>query len=204
MLDKKLRDLLSDQINYEFYSAYIYLAMSAYYSNINLNGFSSWFKVQAMEERDHALLQIQYMLNNYTEIDFKTIAKPENVYTEVDQPLTVSLEHERRVTQRIYNIYSVASDLKDYRTTQFLDWFVKEQGEEEKNSENNIKNYQLFGADPKGLFLLDAEMLKRVYMPPTLLLWLNKIKFKYNDMFSMPVAFNGAKQCSVVTQLLIT
>jgi ferritin len=170
MLDKKLCDLLSDQMNYEFYSAYIYLAMSAYYSSINLNGYASWFKIQAMEERDHALLQMQYMLNNYTEIDFKAIEKPEFEYTAVDQPLMVSLDHERRVTQRIYNIYSVASDLKDYRTTQFLDWFVKEQGEEEKNSENNIKNYQLFGADPKGLFLLDAEMLKRVYMPPTLVL----------------------------------
>jgi ferritin len=170
MLDKKLRDLLSDQMNFEFYSAYIYLAMSSYYSNINLNGYASWFKVQAMEERDHALLQMQYMINNNTVIDFKEIEKPKNIYTEIDQPLVVSLEHERKVTQRIYNIYSVASELKDYRIVQFLDWFVKEQGEEEKNSENNIKNYQLFGSDPKGLFLLDAEMLKRVYMPPSLVL----------------------------------
>lgn len=170
MLDKKLNELLCDQMNFEFYSAYIYLAMSAYYTSINLNGYANWFKIQTMEERDHALLQMQYMLNNNAEVDFKTIAKPEHIYTAVDQPLNVSLEHERIVTQRIYNIYSVASEIKDYRTTQFLDWFVKEQGEEEKNSENNIKNYQLFGTDPKGLFLLDAEMLKRVYMPPSLVL----------------------------------
>ncbi|MPN29639.1 putative bacterial non-heme ferritin [bioreactor metagenome] len=81
-----------------------------------------------------------------------------------------SLEHERKVTASINNIYAVAYGLKDFRTMQFLDWFVKEQGEEEHNADSIIKKYDLFGSDPKGLYMLDNELGTRVYAPPSLVL----------------------------------
>jgi ferritin len=85
-------------------------------------------------------------------------------------PLNFGLEHERYVTSLIHNIYSAANDAKDFRTMQFLDWFVKEQGEEEKNAEDLIKKFNLFGQDPKGLYMLDNELKARVYAPPSLII----------------------------------
>ena len=80
------------------------------------------------------------------------------------------LEHEQYVTASINNIYAAAFKINDFRTMQFLDWFIKEQGEEEKNADENIKKFDLFGSDPKGLYMLDSEMKARVYAPPSLVL----------------------------------
>ena len=83
---------------------------------------------------------------------------------------TWRLEHERYVTSLIHAIYDAAYEVRDFRTMQFLDWFVKEQGEEEKNAEDLIKKMELFGSDPKGLYLLDSELAARVYTAPSLVL----------------------------------
>lgn len=85
-------------------------------------------------------------------------------------PLTAALEHEREVTASINNIYAAAYEAKDFRTMQFLDWFVKEQGEEEKSTEDLVKRFELFGNDAKGLYMLDAELGARVYAAPSLVL----------------------------------
>ena len=85
-------------------------------------------------------------------------------------PLEAGAKHERYVTGLINNIYAVAYEKKDFRTTQFLDWFVKEQGEEEKNADHMVDQYKLFGNDPKGLYALDREFATRVYNPPSLVL----------------------------------
>lgn len=170
MLDKQVLKLLNEQIVKEFYSAYLYLDMSNYYSNKNLNGFANWFKVQAMEERDHAMLFITYILNSGEEAVLGDIAAPAQNYKGFGDPPALALEHERTVTASIYNIYSAASEKKDFRTMQFLDWFVKEQGEEEKNTDDMVKRYELFGGDSKSLYMLDAELGTRIYAPPTLVL----------------------------------
>ena len=91
-------------------------------------------------------------------------------YEDFREPANAAFEHEKKVTASINNIYSVAYEQKDFRTMQFLDWFVKEQGEEEKNTEDLVKRYDLFGKDVKGLYLLDAELASRMYTPPTLVL----------------------------------
>ena len=85
-------------------------------------------------------------------------------------PLATALEHEYMVSARINDIYAAAYELKDFRTMQFLDWFVKEQGEEEQNTDELLKRYDLFGSDPKGLYMLDAELSARVYNPPSLVI----------------------------------
>ncbi len=170
MLKKEVAKLLNEQINKEFYSAYLYLDMSNYYNLKNLNGFSNWFKVQAQEERDHALLFTTYLQNNNEEIKLTPISGPDKIYSDFKAPLTAALDHERLVTASIYNIYEEASRQKDFRTQQFLNWFVTEQGEEEKNTEDLIDRYDLFGNDAKSLYLLDAELAARIYAPPSLVI----------------------------------
>lgn len=170
MLDEKIVKLLNEQFNYELFSAYFYLDIHAYYADKNLNGFANWFMIQTQEERDHAMLFLQYILNNSAKGLFPDIKGPDHHFEGVEAPLKATLAHEQFVTSRIHNIYGAALDVKDFRTTQFLDWFVKEQGEEEKNVEDVLKKYELFGADGKGLYLLDQELGARVYTAPTLVL----------------------------------
>lgn len=170
MLNKKITELLNQQINKELFSAYLYLDMANYYADEGLSGFENWFYIQAQEERDHAMLIRTYMLNNSEKVVFEAIAKPDLEYESFDAPLKEALEHERFITDSIHTIYAAAQEIKDFRTMQFLDWFIKEQGEEEKNSEDLIRKYELFGSDSKGLYMFDTELGARVYAPPTLVL----------------------------------
>ena len=170
MLDKKVAELINDQINKELYSAYLYLDFSIYYDEEGLDGFANWYKIQTMEERDHALLMMQYLQNNGEKVTLEAIAKPDKVLKDKLEVLEFGLEHERYVTSLIHNIYDAAYSVRDFRTMQFLDWFVKEQGEEEKNAEDLIKKMQLFGDDAKGLYMLNSEMAARVYSAPSLVL----------------------------------
>lgn len=170
MLNEKLSNLLNEQINKEFYSAYLYLDMSNYYLEEGLNGFGNWFKVQAQEERDHALLFMEYLQNNSEKVTLGEIKSPNISFINYKVPLDESLKHEQYVTASINNIYDEAFKLKDFRTMQFLDWFIKEQGEEEKNSEDLIKKFELFGTDAKGLYMLDSELGTRAYSAPSLVL----------------------------------
>lgn len=170
MLDKKVVELLNQQINKELYSAYLYLDFSNYCMDQGLDGFGNWYKVQTQEERDHALLFIQYLQNNGEKVVLDTIEKPGIQLSDVKTVLEEGLKHEQYVTSLIHNIYDAAYSVKDFRTMQFLDWFVKEQGEEENNAENLVKKYQLFGGDPKSLYMLDSELGARVYSAPSLVL----------------------------------
>lgn len=170
MLDKKVVELLNQQINKEFYSAYLYLDFSNYCIDQGLDGFGNWYKVQTQEERDHALLFIQYLQNNGEQVVLEAIDKPDIQLADVKTVLEEGLKHEQYVTSLIHNIYDAAYSVKDFRTMQFLDWFVKEQGEEETNTENLVKKYQLFGGDPKSLYMLDNELGARVYSAPSLVL----------------------------------
>ncbi len=170
MLSEKVKTLLNEQINKELYSAYLYLEFSNYYQEEGLEGFANWYYVQAQEERDHAMLMLKYLQNNSCHITLETIEKPDKVMKSLKDPLVFGLEHEQYVTSLIHDIYDAAHDDKDYRTMQFLDWFVKEQGEEEKNSEDMIRKYELFGNDPRSLYLLDSELKSRTYQAPSLTL----------------------------------
>lgn len=170
MLEKKVSELLNDQINKELYSGYLYLDFSNYYQEQGLAGFANWYMVQAQEERDHAMLILKYMQNNGEKVTLEAVAKPDKTLDSLSAPLNEGLEHERYVTSLIHNIYDAAQSAKDFRTTQFLDWFVKEQGEEETNAEDLVKKMELFGGDAKGLYMLDQELGARVYSAPALVL----------------------------------
>lgn len=170
MLDKKITELLNAQINKELYSAYLYLDISNYYADNGLDGFANWYRVQAQEERDHAMLFLDYLRNNSSRAALETVDGPSQHFESFGQPLDAGLSHERYVTKLIHRIYDAAYSAKDFRTMQFLDWFVREQGEEEKSAEDLITKYRLFGSDPKGLYLLDAELAARTYAAPSLAL----------------------------------
>ena len=170
MLDRKVAKLLNEQITKELYSAYLYLDFSVYYESEGLDGFANWYMIQAQEERDHAMLFLRYLQNNGEKVDLGTIDKPDIVLENLMDPLKAGFEHEQYVTSLINDIYGAAYDVKDFRTMQFLDWFVKEQLEEEKNADDMIKKMELFGSDPKGLYSLDAEYAARIYTAPSLVL----------------------------------
>ena len=169
-MNETIFSLLNQQINKEFYSAYLYLDISKYYDKLDLDGYANYYMIQAQEERDHALLFLKYMQNNGLDIFFETIEKPEPAFDSVLAPLEIAAEHERYVTSLINDIYHECHEAKDYRTMKFLDWFVDEQMEEEENADKMISRYKLFGSDPKGLYSLDQEYAARVYTAPSLVL----------------------------------
>lgn len=170
MLNTKVSELLNQQINKELYSAYLYLDFSNYFSEKGLDGFANWYMIQAQEERDHAMLFYKYLQNNNEKITLVAIAKPDKSLDSDMTVLKAGLEHEEYVTSLINDIYAAAYEVKDFRTMQFLDWFVKEQGEEETNANDLISKMELFGSDPKGLYMLNSELGARVYSAPSLVL----------------------------------
>ncbi len=169
-MNEKVAQLINQQINKEFYSAYLYLEFSNFYAAVGLDGFENWYKVQAQEERDHAMLFYQYLLNNDIKVTFEAIDKPECTLTDNMVPLKKALEHEKYVTSLINDIYATAFEVRDFRTMQLLDWFVKEQGEVEKTASDLITKMELFGTDAKGLYMLNSELNARVYTPASLVL----------------------------------
>ena len=170
MLNEKVHALLNQQINKEFYSAYLYLDFSNYFKAKGLDGFANWYMIQAQEERDHAMLFYTYLQNENMPVTLEAIAKPDKTFDSHMAVLEAGLEHEQYVTSLINDIYGAAYDVRDFRTMQFLDWFVKEQLEEEENADKLVNKYQLFGDDPKSLYLLDQELAARVYSAPSLVL----------------------------------
>ena len=170
MLNEKVASLLNTQVNKEFYSAYLYLHFSNFYSELGLDGFSNWYMIQAQEERDHAMLFVKYLQNNGAPVVYEAIDKPAADLKDKMDPLTAGLEHEKYVTGLIHTIYEAAYETRDFRTMQFLDWFVKEQGEEETNASDLVKKMELFGGDAKALYMLDSELGGRTYSAPSLVL----------------------------------
>lgn len=159
MLNPTVSKLLNEQINKEMYSAYLYLDMANFYVNKGLNGFANWFSKQAKEEMEHAIKFMHYLQDNQFEVSLEAIAKPSLTSKELREPLVESYKHEQFVTASINNIYLEASKVHDYRTMDFLAWFIKEQGEEEKNANDLIVDFDWH--NPNGLFALDAKLANR-------------------------------------------
>jgi len=162
-MDKKVYELINDQINKELYSGYLYLSFADYYEDEGLKGFANWYVIQAQEERDHALIFRKYLLDNDCPVVLKAIDAPFWKFDDHLAPLEAGLEHEQYVTSLINDIFAAAEEARDYRTMQFLKWFIDEQLEEEANARDMISNMKLFGGDPKGLYDLDREYAARVY-----------------------------------------
>ena len=168
-LQPQVTEVLNNQINKELYSSYLYLTFADYYDDRGLKGFANWYEIQAQEEMDHAMAIRRYLLDNDFKPTMEAIDKPDKTFDNDLAPLEAGLEHEEYVTGLIHNCYEIAHEVHDVRTMQFLDWFVKEQGEEETNARDMVTNMKLFGSDPKGLYDLDREYQARTYVQQTTL-----------------------------------
>ena len=164
-MEKQISQGLTKQLNLELFSAYLYLDFSNFYAQADLTGFAHWYRVQTQEERDHALMFLAYLQDSGEAAALSAVAAPPGVYKSFEQPLALALEHEQAVTASIHRLYGMAMDAKDYRTTQFLDWFVAEQREEEKTARELQSKFRLFGGEQKSLYLLNSELQSRVYTP---------------------------------------
>lgn len=168
MVKSHIADMINTQIKNEFYSAYLYLDMANYYADMGLDGFENWFLIQAQEERDHAMLFRKYLQNNGYSVKLQTVEAPEFCYQEPIEPLEKALSQEKIVTQAIHGIYDMAHKEGDWRTLEFLNWFVKEQGEEEKSADDLVTKFKLFGGNGSGLLAFDKVLGERTYSPPDL------------------------------------
>lgn len=167
MVSQKLIKALNDQFNYELLSAHYYIAMAAYCSEQDLDGFATFFKVQAEEERFHAMKFYDYVTEVGGRILITDIKNPQNNFTNITNVFKSALEHEEGVTKRVYNLMDLAQEEKEHATISFLSWFVDEQVEEEANMKAIIKRLERLGSDHHGLFVLDKELGARVFVPPT-------------------------------------
>ncbi len=168
MMNANVAKLLNEQINKELYSAYLYLEFANHFDRAGLDGFANWYKIQAREEQDHAMLFYQYLQDNGQPVTLEAIEKPAAAPDCHRKVLLAALKHEELVTSLIHALYKAASDAGDYRTMRFLDWFIEEQGEEEQNANALINKMELFGGDAKGgLYLLNQELAGRSYSAPS-------------------------------------
>lgn len=161
MISKRLEDALNEQINKELYSAYLYLGIAAHFESEGLKGFAEWMKVQAGEEQEHAMKIYNYLFSADGKPVLKTIKEVPVHYAkppvEVIQDV---LKHEQFVTDSINSLYELALAEKDYKTQNFLQWFIAEQVEEEENDRDILDKFKYIDNN-SGLLFLDKELGKR-------------------------------------------
>ncbi|NLZ15481.1 MAG: ferritin [Erysipelotrichaceae bacterium] len=165
MVTKPVIDLLNLQVNREFYSAYLYLEMANFYQDAGLAGYANWFEVQAKEEQDHAMGFIRYLQHIGAKVVLAPIDNPTRKFKNFREPLEEALKHEKFVTASIENILEVAIKEKDYLTQNFIQWYIKEQGEEEKNANDNLLAIDFVGDDKAALIKIDHFLREREYHP---------------------------------------
>ncbi len=160
-LHKVTQDAINEQINFELSSAYLYLSMSAHFEAHNLPGFANWMRLQYKEETEHAMRFYKYIFDRAGVVTLKAIPQPQ---TKFKTPLDIFkqvLEHEQKVTAAIHKIYELAVKEKDYPTQEMLQWFIKEQVEEEKNASDIISLLEMIGNQPHGLIMVDRQLAER-------------------------------------------
>ena len=163
MINKKVEEILNAQINKEFYSAYLYLAMSAHFDEIGLKGFSHWTKVQAREEVDHGMILFDYIIERDGKVDLKQIEAPQYNFGEPLEIFEQISRHERSVTESIECVASMSEEECDIATRHFINWYIQEQVEEEASVDDIIKKMKMFGQAKSILYHIDIELGKREY-----------------------------------------
>ena len=163
MINKKVESVLNAQINKEFYSAYLYLAMSAFFDEIGLYGFANWTKVQAREEIDHGMILFDYIIERDGRVNLDKIDSPERNFENPLQVFEKILEHEKFVTESINCVASMSEDECDLATRHFINWYITEQVEEEANARDVITKLKMFGDEKASLYHLDQDLSKREY-----------------------------------------
>jgi len=161
MIATKMQTAINKQINAEFYSGYLYLAMAAYFRNQGLDGFGHWMELQAQEEISHGMKMYRYIHERGGRVVLAGIDTPQEQW---ESPLAVfkaAYAHEQKVTAMIYDLVELAQELKDHATFHFLQWFVHEQVEEEASADEVVTKLEMVGASKHGLFMLDRQLGSR-------------------------------------------
>ncbi len=162
MLNDKIEEALNAQFNAELYSSYLYLSMAAYYHSANLAGFAHWMRIQAQEELFHAMKFYDFINERGGRVTLKPIEGPPTDWESPNAPLEHTYQHEIKVTGLINELVNLAVEEKDHATNNFLQWFVKEQVEEEASASGALQKLKLSGDAGNGLFMLDNELGSRI------------------------------------------
>ena len=166
MISEKMQETMNKQLNAELYSAYLYLSMAAYFESLSLKGFANWMRIQFQEEQFHAMKFYDYILERGGKVILKCIDTPQ---CDWESPLAVfeaTLKHEQKVTGMINDMVYLAREEKDNASDIFLQWFVKEQVEEEDNVNTVLAELKLVKESPQALFMVNKEMGQRTFTPP--------------------------------------
>lgn len=166
MLSKKMFLALNEQLNREYYSAYLYLSMSSYAGSIGLKGSANWFMVQHLEETAHAMKFYNYISSQGEHVELDSIKAPPTVFKGLLDLFEQTLDHEQRITASLNELTDLALSEKDHATYSFMQWFLTEQIEEEENDRDIINKLKLIGDNGQGLLMLDNEFASRVFVPP--------------------------------------
>lgn len=166
-INKKVEEVLNNQVNAEFWSAYLYLSMSAWCESKGLKGFANWMRIQFQEETTHALKIHDFVLDRAGEIKLQPIGTVETTWNSVLHMFEETYKHECKVTDLISNCYEVAMAERDHSTASMLKWFIDEQTEEETNAIDIIDKLKLIGENGEGIYLLDKELATRVFVDAT-------------------------------------
>jgi ferritin len=161
MMNKKLLSEMNEQINKEIYSGYLYLAMAAHFEAQNLGGFAKWMELQAQEELEHGMKFYSFLNDLGERVQLKAIDQPQTEFGTPKEIFEQVIEHEKFVTGRIHLLYDMAVSEKDYAAQVFLQWFVNEQVEEEKNATEILGSLKLAGDSANFLFMLNKTLGER-------------------------------------------
>jgi ferritin len=161
MISQGVQDAINEQINHEFFSAYIYLSMSAYFESANLPGFANWMKIQAQEEVTHGMKLFDFINDRGGRVILKPIEGPPTEFKGPADVFEQALKHEQAVTKMIHNLYENADQAHDFATQVALQWFITEQVEEEKSADLIVEQLKMIGNDRPALLILDRELGSR-------------------------------------------
>lgn len=160
-MDNQIITAISDQVQREFTSAYVYLAMAGYTDELNLPGFTHWLHLQAAEEKDHAMRLMTFISDRGGRVKLQAIEEPRHDYKDIRDLFNAIFDHEQMITGHINDLYGLAVEKKDYATQVELQWFINEQVEEEKNVSDIIGMLNLVKDSPQGIFELDRQLAQR-------------------------------------------
>lgn len=165
-MTKELHEAILDQITFEFYSSHVYLAMAAHCHKLDLDGFANFFKIQAEEERFHAMKFFNWLIEMDQDVDIRSFEMHDSDYTDIVNIFESALAHEKVVTSRIYNLMDIAIKDGEHATRSFLQWYVDEQVEEEANFKGYLVKLKRATDDVSLLYKMDDEMATRVFVQP--------------------------------------
>ncbi len=166
-MDKTVEKLLNEQITKEYFSAYLYMSMASYFEANNFPGMAHWMKIQTQEEMLHGTKFFEYVNDRGARVILGALEKPKSEFKSVMEVFKDALAHEKKVTASINNLYAKAQKANDNATSMFLQWFITEQVEEEKNASDIIARLELIKDNPMGIVMLDKELLARPQPPLT-------------------------------------